>query len=111
MGDLRDSCAACRGEMPPLTAPDIARRASALPDGWQVIEAHHLEKEYAFPDFARALAFTNRVGALAEEEGHHPDIHLSWGRVRLVIWTFAVNGLTETDFVLAAKADRLLALS
>ena len=71
------------------------------------MDEHHLEKEYRFPDFRSALAFTNRLGDLAEREFHHPDIHLAWGRVRLEIWTHKIRGLTESDFVLAAKADAL----
>jgi 4a-hydroxytetrahydrobiopterin dehydratase len=78
-----------------------------LGGGWSCVDEHHLEKEYRFKDFRQALAFTNRVGELAESVGHHPDIHLAWGKVRLTIWTHKVDGLTESDFVLAAKADRL----
>ncbi|MDQ6801383.1 MAG: 4a-hydroxytetrahydrobiopterin dehydratase, partial [Acidobacteriota bacterium] len=64
-------------------------------------------KEFRFPDFANALAFTNKIGAIAEEQGHHPDIHLAWGKVRVTIWTHAVDGMTRSDFVLAAKIDRV----
>jgi 4a-hydroxytetrahydrobiopterin dehydratase len=78
-----------------------------LGGGWRVVSNHHLEKEYEFPDFVKALDFTNRVGEVAEREGHHPDIHLSWGKVRLDIWTHKIDGLTESDFVLAAKADTI----
>ena len=86
----------------------LARLATELGGGWQVVAGHHLEKEYRFKDFREALAFTNRVGELAESQGHHPDIHLAWGKVKLTVWTHNVDGLTESDFVLAAKADRLL---
>jgi 4a-hydroxytetrahydrobiopterin dehydratase len=79
-----------------------------LGNGWQVVDGHHLEKAYQFRDFVSALAFTNRVGAVAEEEGHHPDIYLGWGKVRLTIWTHAIDGLSESDFILAAKADAAL---
>ena len=72
-----------------------------------MVGAHHLEREFTFPDFNNALAFTNRVGALAESEGHHPDIYLAWGKVGIKIWTHKIDGLTESDFVLAAKIDRL----
>jgi 4a-hydroxytetrahydrobiopterin dehydratase len=72
-----------------------------------VVSDHHLERRFAFKDFRQALAFTNRVGALAEEEGHHPDIYLAWGKVDLKIWTHTIDGLTESDFILAAKIDRL----
>jgi len=72
-----------------------------------VVDEQHLEKEYRFKDFRTALTFTNRIGELAEAQGHHPDIYLSWGKVRLAIWTHKINGLTESDFILAAKADIL----
>ena len=71
------------------------------------MENHHLEREYRFPDFKAALRFTNSVGELAEQEGHHPDFFLGWGQVKLKIWTHSANGLTESDFVMAAKIDRL----
>lgn len=80
-----------------------------LGSSWQVLNEHHLEKEYRFPNFADALAFTNRVGALAESVNHHPDIYLAWGKVRLTLWTHKIDGLTESDFVFAAKADTVLA--
>jgi 4a-hydroxytetrahydrobiopterin dehydratase len=73
-----------------------------------VVEGHHLEKLYTFKDFAGALAFVNAVGRVAEEQNHHPDITLAWGKVRVTIWTHKIDGLTESDFVLAAKADREL---
>jgi 4a-hydroxytetrahydrobiopterin dehydratase len=98
-------CVPCRGGVPPLT-PDASEALLAkLGDEWEVVDNHHLEKSYAFDDFKHALAFTNRVGELAEDQGHHPDIHLAWGRVKLTIWTHKIDGLTESDFILAAKAD------
>ncbi len=97
-------CQPCRGGVPPLSAEEIKPLARELPD-WQIIENHHLQRSYTFPDFQSALDFTNRVGAVAEQEDHHPDILLSWGKVALTIWTHKVNGLTENDFILAAKAD------
>lgn len=78
-----------------------------LKQGWKVVDEHHLEKEYRFTDFKSALAFTNRVGGLAEEEGHHPDILLSWGKVVIQLWTHKINGLSESDFILASKIDAL----
>ncbi|MFL6246094.1 MAG: 4a-hydroxytetrahydrobiopterin dehydratase [Thermoanaerobaculia bacterium] len=101
-----EKCVPCRGSVPSLHGDDLHQLKDTLGGGWQVIEEHHLEKEFPFPDFASALAFTNRIGAIAEEEGHHPDIYLAWGKVRVTIWTHAVNGLTRSDFVLAAKIDR-----
>lgn len=98
-------CVPCRGGVPPLAGQEIRRLQEELGGGWSVVDEHHLQKEYTFDDFAEALNFTNKVGAIAEEEGHHPDIALSWGRVELKIWTHKIDGLTESDFVLAAKAD------
>jgi len=102
------TCVSCKTGTPPLKGPDLARLASELAGGWQVVKEHHLEKEYKFKNFVEALNFTNKVGALAEEQGHHPDIFLAWGKVKLTIWTHSIDGLTESDFVMAAKADRLL---
>jgi 4a-hydroxytetrahydrobiopterin dehydratase len=102
-----ETCVPCRGGVPPLAGEELAVLARELGNGWRVLDGHHLEKDYAFPDFAEALAFTNRVGALAEEQGHHPDIYLAWGKVRITIWTHKIDGLSRGDFVLAAKIDRL----
>ena len=98
-------CIPCKEGALPLRQPELTELQDKLGEGWQVVAEHHLEKEYRFTDFRTALAFTNRVGELAESQGHHPDIHLSWGRVRLVIWTHKVDGLTESDFIFAAKTD------
>jgi len=76
-------------------------------DGWNVIDEHHLRKTFKFPDFRKALGFVDRVGELAEEQGHHPDIFLAWGKVEITTWTHKINGLTESDFILAAKIDQL----
>jgi 4a-hydroxytetrahydrobiopterin dehydratase len=99
-------CVPCRGGVPPLTASERAPLLAQL-RGWEVVDGHHLTKTYAFPDFVQALSFVNRVGALAEDNGHHPDVYLAWGKVRLDIWTHKIDGLTESDFVLAAKCDRV----
>jgi len=108
MPDLADEkCVPCRGGVPPLKGDELRALESELGGGWRTVEEHHLEKEFLFPDFAAALAFTNRVGVVAEEEGHHPDIYLAWGKVRITLWTHKVDGLTRGDFVLAAKIDRL----
>ncbi|HEU4364280.1 MAG TPA: 4a-hydroxytetrahydrobiopterin dehydratase [Candidatus Krumholzibacteria bacterium] len=98
-------CVPCRGGVPPLKGDLLKVLAQKLGGGWKVIDEHHLEKDYAFDDFKQALEFTNRVGEIAEREGHHPDIHLAWGRVTLTIWTHKIDGLTESDFILAARAD------
>ena len=94
----------CTGGVAPLRGEAIGNLLSQL-DAWQAVEEHHLTKTYIFPDFATALAFVNRVGQTAEEEGHHPDIFLSWGKVRIDLWTHKIDGLTESDFILAAKID------
>ena len=100
-------CVPCKGGVPPLHGEALENLARQLAGGWQVVNGHHLEKEYKFKNFAEALAFTNRVGELAESQGHHPDIYLAWGLVKLTIWTHKIDGLTESDFVFAAKADAL----
>jgi len=100
-----EKCVPCRGGVPSLKGKDLSDLARDLGGGWQVVKEHHLEKEFRFPDFAKALAFTNKIGAIAEEQGHHPDIFLAWGKVRVTIWTHAIDGLTRSDFVLAAKID------
>jgi len=103
----RKACVPCRGGVPSLAGRELADLQAALGGGWRTVDEHHLEKEFGFEDFRSALDFTNRVGELAEEQGHHPDIYLSWGRVRIQIWTHKIDGLTESDFVLAAKIDEL----
>jgi len=100
-------CIPCKGGVPPLKGKDLIPLQEQLRGGWKVVDEHHLEKTYPFKDFVQALAFTNKVGELAEAQGHHPDIHLSWGKVKILIWTHKIDGLTESDFVFAAKADRL----
>ncbi len=100
-------CASCKGAVAPLKGPALTKLARELNGGWKVVKKHHLEKEYKFKDFREALDFTNKVGELAETQGHHPDIYLAWGKVKLTMWTHTVDGLTENDFVFAAKADRL----
>ena len=100
-------CVPCKGGMAPLKGPELKRLASEVGGDWQVVEEHHLEREYKFPDFRSALDFTNKVGELAEAVQHHPDIYLAWGKVKLTLWTHKIDGLSESDFVFAAKADRL----
>jgi 4a-hydroxytetrahydrobiopterin dehydratase len=99
-------CIPCKGGVPPLKGEELHSLAGQVP-GWQVVEEHHLQIQYKFPDFAQALAFVNRVGAVAEAEGHHPDLELAWGRTGVKIWTHKIDGLTESDFIMAAKIDRL----
>ncbi|NQT17222.1 MAG: 4a-hydroxytetrahydrobiopterin dehydratase [Planctomycetes bacterium] len=98
-------CAACRGDIPALTGKALARMADRLAGGWTIVDEHHLEKDFSFRNFRKALDFTNELGEIAEVEGHHPDILLSWGRVQVTIYSHKVDGLTESDFILAAKYD------
>ena len=100
----QDTCTACSGSIPALSKAEIERLHAELGE-WEVERGHHLARTFTFPDFARALAFVNRIGAIAEDQGHHPAVLLSWGRVRVEIWTHKVDGLTRSDFVLAAKID------
>lgn len=100
------TCVPCRGGVPPLKGEALQALARQV-EGWQVAKEHHIAKTFKFPDFRAALAFVNKVGALAEEQGHHPDIYLAWGKVEITIWTHKIDGLTESDFILAAKIDTL----
>lgn len=102
------SCVPCKGGTPPLKGEMLRQYQNDLAGGWEVLEEQRLEKMYKFRNFREALDFTVRVGELAEAVGHHPDIFLAWGRVKLTISTHKIQGLTESDFILAAKADRLL---
>ena len=99
-------CVPCRGGVPPLKGEELKTLHRNVPD-WTVDNEHHLQREFRFPDFKQALDFVNRVGAVAEEQGHHPDILLTWGKADITLWTHSVNGLTESDFIMAAKIDRL----
>jgi len=108
MSELAEqACVPCKGGIPPLNGPALAELQRKLGNHWEVINGHHLEKNFTFKNFREALDFTNKVGELAEEQGHHPDIYLTWGRVKITIWTHKIDGLTESDFVMAAKIDRL----
>lgn len=101
------TCVPCSGGVPPLPKEEQRALLAKLDGGWEVVNGHHLEKSYTFKDFLEALAFTNKVGELAEQQAHHPDIYLAWGKVKLTIWTHKIDGLTESDFVLAAKIEEL----
>jgi len=100
------TCIPCRGGVPPLTPEQIAPLAAQVP-GWQVVDGHHLHREFRFPDFKTALAFVDAIGAEAEAQGHHPDLELAWGRVGVTLYTHKIDGLAEADFVMAARIDRL----
>ncbi len=104
------TCVPCRGGVPSLESQKIQELLGQLELGWSLNDQGHIERTYEFPNFADALAFTNRVGNVAEIEGHHPDLYLAWGKCKVEIWTHKIQGLTESDFFLAAKADRAFAL-
>jgi len=100
------TCVPCRGGVPPLTLEQQAPLLAQLTD-WEVVDGHHLRRDYKFDNFVLALEFTNQAGAIAEEQGHHPEITVGWGHAQVDIWTHKIDGLTESDFVLAAKLDAL----
>ncbi|MGB7213638.1 MAG: 4a-hydroxytetrahydrobiopterin dehydratase [Gammaproteobacteria bacterium] len=100
------ACIPCRGGVPPLERSRIDELLAQLGEGWRLNDAGHLERTYEFRNFRDALAFANRVGEIAEAEQHHPDLHVGWGRCTVEIWTHKIDGLTESDFYLAAKVDR-----
>jgi 4a-hydroxytetrahydrobiopterin dehydratase len=100
------TCVPCRGGVPPLKGQELAKLHQQVPK-WQVVNEHHINREFPFPDFRSALAFVNRVGEVAEEQGHHPNILLTWGRAEVTLWTHKIDGLTESDFIMAAKIDQL----
>ena len=100
------TCVPCRGGVPPLKGEALGSFQRQVP-AWRVNEDHHITKTFGFPNFRQALGFVNRVGEVAEEQGHHPDIYLSWGKVEIKLWTHKIDGLTESDFIMAAKIDKL----
>jgi len=111
MGLYQSTCVPCRGGVPTLTDPEIAELLPEVPE-WRVAEVDgvkRIERTFTFPDFREAMAFAVRVGELAEAEGHHPDLHVAWGRVRVETWTHKIYGLHRNDFILAAKTDKLYA--
>ena len=109
MTDLaKKTCIPCRGGVPPLKGAQLEDLQDKLKNDWKIINEHHLEKDYSFKNFKEALDFTVKVGELAEDQDHHPDIFLTWGKVKVTIWTHKIDGLTESDFIFAAKTDREL---
>lgn len=107
MSDLAArECVPCRGGVPPMKGEEIREMLKQL-SGWEVVDDHHLRKEYKFGNFREALDYVNRVGELAENQGHHPDISFGWGKAEITIWTHKIDGLTESDFILAAKIDKV----
>jgi 4a-hydroxytetrahydrobiopterin dehydratase len=107
MADLASkTCVPCKGGVPPLAGAELDALSKQVPQ-WKVVDGHHITRALSFPDFKQALAFVNKVGNIAEEQGHHPDIFLTWGKAEVTTWTHKINGLTESDFILAAKIDKL----
>jgi 4a-hydroxytetrahydrobiopterin dehydratase len=100
------TCVPCKGGVPPLKGEQLDPLRRQVPE-WEVVEEHHLRRSFRFKNFREALGFVNKVGELAEEQGHHPDICFGWGRVEVLVWTHKINGLTESDFIFAAKVDTL----
>jgi len=108
MSELAEkTCVPCRGGVPAIKGKELSDLHKQVPD-WQVVNEHHLMRKFTFPDFRRALDFVNRVGEIAEQQGHHADILLAWGRVEITLWTHKIDGLTESDFIIAAKIDELV---
>jgi 4a-hydroxytetrahydrobiopterin dehydratase len=107
MSLARKECVPCKGGVPPLKGDELNQLSEQV-EGWDVIEEHHLSKTYKFPNFVKALEFVNKVGSIAEQQGHHPNIFLTWGKARIETWTHKIDGLTESDFILAAKIDEIL---
>jgi len=99
-------CIPCRGGIPPLPRERIDVLLAQLEPGWELTANGHLLRTYEFRDFAKAMEFANRVADIAEEQAHHPDLHVAWGKCAVEIWTHKIDGLTESDFFLAAKTDR-----
>jgi 4a-hydroxytetrahydrobiopterin dehydratase len=108
MAELAEKeCVPCKGGAPALKGIDLARLSQQIGEDWRVINERQLEREYKFENFRKALDFTNKVGELAEQQNHHPDIYLAWGKVKLTLWTHKIDGLTESDFVFAAKVNKI----
>jgi 4a-hydroxytetrahydrobiopterin dehydratase len=107
MTDLASkTCVPCRGGTPPLKGEELDDLRRQIP-GWEVVEEHHLRRRFRFKNFREALNFVNRVGELAEEQGHHPDVGFGWGYAEVTVYTHKIDGLTESDFILAAKISKL----
>jgi 4a-hydroxytetrahydrobiopterin dehydratase len=103
----KKKCKPCEGGIAPLDKNEVAEYKKLIKDDWKVTENNKISKEYAFVNYKHTMEFVNKVANLAEEEGHHPVIHLYYGKVMIELWTFAINGLSENDFILASKIDKL----
>jgi 4a-hydroxytetrahydrobiopterin dehydratase len=107
MSNLADkTCVPCKGGTPPVKGAELEELLRQAPQ-WNAIDEHHIVRTFAFPDFRQALAFVNGVGEIAEQQGHHPDILLTWGKAEIKLWTHKIDGLSESDFIMAAKINRL----
>jgi 4a-hydroxytetrahydrobiopterin dehydratase len=105
-GELaQKECKPCKGDVPPLKGADLKDMQNKLDAGWDVVDEHHLEKTYTFDDYEQSVFFTNAVAKIAQEQDHHPDILLTYGKVKVTVWTHSIDGLTESDFVFAAKTE------
>ncbi len=100
------TCVPCRGGVPPLKGAELQQILQQVPQ-WKAVNEHHITRAYTFPDFKEALGFVNRVGEVAEQQGHHPDILLTWGKAEITMWTHKIDGLTRSDLIMAAKIDQL----
>ncbi|MBQ27921.1 MAG: 4a-hydroxytetrahydrobiopterin dehydratase [Nitrospiraceae bacterium] len=104
-----NKCIPCRGGVPPLTESQAMNLLGQLDSSWELTNsATHLQRSYLFKNFVHAMDFANKLADVAEEEGHHPELHIGWGKCTVDLWTHKINGLTESDFFLAAKSDRVL---
>jgi 4a-hydroxytetrahydrobiopterin dehydratase len=107
MNLLNKKCVSCEGGVPPMSPEEIKKYSKEVP-AWVVFSDHKkISREFKFKDFKEAMKFVNKVAEIAESEGHHPDIHIFYNRVNIELWTHAVNGLSENDFILAAKIDAI----
>ena len=103
----KKECKPCDSKTSPLKGDALKQMQNHLNDGWRVLDEQRLEKQFKFPDFRHALDFVNRVGEIAEEQNHHPDIYFTWGQARIQLSTHSIKGLSENDFILAARIDEL----
>lgn len=103
----KKKCIPCTKQTPPLKGEELDQLHKQLAPHWNIVKEHHLQKTFLFSNFREALDFVNKVGQIAEEQGHHPDMHLSYGKVKIELWTHKIDGLSESDFILAAKCDSL----
>ncbi|MFB6203944.1 MAG: 4a-hydroxytetrahydrobiopterin dehydratase [Candidatus Nanohaloarchaea archaeon] len=107
MGLASQTCTACSGGVDPIKGDEIDEKMEQLDGDWEVINEHHLKRDFEFEDFQEALDFVNKVGGIAEEEGHHPNIEFTWGKATIKLYTHKIDGLYDNDFIMAAKIDQM----